>query len=104
MNRDNIEFYQSEFPRTFNDFVYLAREFTKEEISRCDKDGLIELCVELKRKELQYYIERNEIQNQLDKIAYDIESLSWDDIENGNYDDIQFLKNDVKDILNKNET
>jgi len=64
--KDDIQFYQTEFPRTFNDFVYLAREFTRAEIGRCDKDGLIELCVELKRKELEYYIDRNLLQNELD--------------------------------------
>jgi len=62
----NDEFYNKEFPNSFNDFVYLGREFTREEIQRADKDALIELCVELKRKELQYYIERNELQNTLD--------------------------------------
>ncbi len=59
-----VEFYQVEFPNTFNDFVYLARPFTAEEIQRADKEGLVELCVALKRKELEYYVKYHELLNQ----------------------------------------
>jgi hypothetical protein len=60
------EFYNTEFPRTLNDFVYLSRPFTVEEIELCDKDGLILLCTALKRRELEYYTKYHELLNQID--------------------------------------
>lgn len=63
MDNNQIQFYNKEFPKTFNDFVYLARPFTEEEINLCDKEGLIKLCVALKEKELEYYIKYHELLN-----------------------------------------
>jgi hypothetical protein len=60
---DDIEFYNKEFPKTFKDFICLARPFEKEEIQLCDKEGLIALCVALKKKELEYYIKYHTLLN-----------------------------------------
>lgn len=62
------EFYNKEFPKTFNDFIYLVREFTPEEIQLCDKEGLIKLCVELKRKELEYYTKYHNLLNEKESL------------------------------------
>ena len=63
---DDIEFHNKEFPKTFKDFVYLARNFSEKEIELCDKEGLIKLCVALKEKELEYYIKYHELLNSLE--------------------------------------
>jgi hypothetical protein len=70
----NVEFYSKDFPKTFNDFLNLSREFTEGEIALAEKEGLIQLCVALKRKELQYYIERNEALNEIDELREKLDS------------------------------
>lgn len=63
-----MDFYNKEFPKTFIDFVYLSRPIKKEEIQLAHKDTLIDLCIRLKEKELEYYIKYHELLNKTEKI------------------------------------
>jgi len=75
MNNKNDEYYNKEFPNSFNDFLYLARPFTEEEIMLAEKEALIKLCVVLKQKELEYYNERNQLRIKYDDVLDRLTSL-----------------------------
>lgn len=64
------QYYNGEFPNSFNDFLYLSRPFQEEEIQLAEKDALIKLCCALKRKELEYYTEKNVSNNLLERAYY----------------------------------
>jgi hypothetical protein len=66
MSKNNFESYNKEFPKTFNDFLNLARPFTREEIQLASKEALIDLCVALKQKELKYYTNYHKLLNLID--------------------------------------
>lgn len=72
-----MEFYNKEFPKTLNDFVYLSRPFTFEEIQLADKGALLALCVSLKQKELEYYTKYHELLNQIEVMekTYEIRDI-----------------------------
>lgn len=76
----NDEYFNVEFPKRTNDFLNLARPFTENEIQLADKDTLIYLCTNLKRKELRHYTERNNAVNILERVHQAL--LEGSDIRN----------------------
>lgn len=55
LEENEIEFYNTDFPNKYNDFIYLSRSIDERELELCDKEGLIILCQGLKIQELKYY-------------------------------------------------
>lgn len=63
-------FYNKEFPKTINDFVYLSRPICDRELMLADKEALIQLCCILKQKELEYYTKYHTLLNEKENDSY----------------------------------
>lgn len=50
-----MDSYNKDFPNYLSDFISLGREINRDELKLADKEFLIELTLELKKKELKYY-------------------------------------------------
>jgi hypothetical protein len=68
MSKERREFpAASEFPKTVSAFVGLHRPYTDRELTYPDLEGFRLICDNLKRKELEYYIQRNHANNLLEE-------------------------------------